>query len=301
MLLYLLEWELSPEGFGASPLDPPRPIEDVAGLVTEMKTDDLVAAMLATSTSTNPWSGAPPEVTEALRSAPTRRAIAEAVVATHRDFLTASLDRHGQVVWVWGSSELPPPGVGDLALVYECGEFPGGLRTHTAVSSRHDGPFWWAHDGGRSDEVREWRLTVSPDARVAEVHSPDAWLELVRRHPSYVTPFREDRARRELLSGHLAWDIRLRSVEPDGTATVELIDGSQKTGVSGLLMPDWTSVATEFDAVHLSWAGFLLAEANVVDAGDGWLTVLRYWASEQTVFLSDAFNAPEPVRPVDVR
>lgn len=298
-LLYLLAGDLSSQGFGARPLDPPRSVDVVAGFAAAMTKDDLVAAILAASSGFSPWIGAAEEVTQALRVAPTRRSIAEAVVATHGEFLTAGLDRSAQVAWF--NSAPPVPLIRDLTSVYECGEFPwGGLRTHTALPPRHDGPFWWAHDGGRSDEVTEWRLSVSPDARIAEIHSPDAWLELARRHPSYITPFREDRERRELASGHNAWDIRLRSIEPDGTATVRLIDGTKKAGVRGLLMPDWTSVATDFDAVHLSWAGFLLAEANVVDAGDGWLTVVRYWASEQTVFLSDVFDQPEPVRQVNV-
>ena len=300
-LLYLLQGDLSPEGFGARPLDPPRSVDVVAGWVTEMTTDDLVAAMLAASSGFNPWSGAAEEVTHALRVAPTRRPIAEAVVDAHGELLTAGLDRHSQVAWF--VSAPPVPRIGDLASVYECGEFPwGGLRAHTALPSRLDGPFWWAHDGARSDQVTEWRVSCGRDARIAEIHSSDAWLELVRRHPRHVNPFRyaRFRLRRELVSGHNAWDIRLRSIDADGTATVRLIDGSERTGVRGLLMPDWTSVATEFDGVHLSWAGFLLAEGNVVDAGDGWLAVVRYWGSEQTVFLADVFDDPEPVREVNV-
>lgn len=300
-LLYLLEWELSEEGFGARPLEKPRPVDEVAEYVTAMTKDDLVAAMLAASSSANPWGGLPEDVVQALRAAPTRRPIAEAVSAAHGQFLTAPADREAQVAW--GACALRTPLIGDLTSVYECGEFPwAGLRTHTALSSRHDHGIWSAHDWGPG-EYTESRFPVRPDARIAEVNSQDEWLELARRHPSYVSPFRIDQDGRHpmLASGHNAWDIRLRSIEPDGTATVELIDGSQTTGVRGLLMPDWTSVATEFDGVHLSWAGLLLAEANVLDAGGGWLAVARFWGSERTVFLSEVFDHPEPVRQVNLQ
>lgn len=302
MLLHVLEGDLSPHGFGARPLDPAPSVDAVAEWVTQMTTDDLVAAMLAVSSSFCPWIGAAEEVTEALSAAPARRAIAEGIATTHGRFLTSALARDCQVAWF--GSEPPDPLIRDLTWVYECGEFPwGGLRTHTALAPRHDDRLWDAHDGGNEPQVMEWRLPVRPEARIAEIHSPNAWLDLVRQHPSRINPFRfiDDGPRRMLASGHNAWDIRPRSIEADGTATVRLIDGSERTGVRGLLMPDWTSVATEFDGVHVSWAGFLLAEGNVVDAGDGWLAVLRFWGSEQTVFLADLFDSPEEAGPVNLR
>ena len=212
------------------------------------------------------------------------------------------MDRGSQVAW--GAPALPDPLIRDLTSVYECGEFPwGGLRTHTALPHRHDERFWYAHDGGGgAAEVTEWRVRVRSGARIAEIHSAEDWLGLVRRHATHVSPFRYVRQglRRVLVSGHNAWDIRPTSIEADGTATVRLIDDSERTGIRGLLMPDWTSVATEFDGVGLSWAGFLLAEGNVVDAGDGWLAVARFWSSEQTVCLNDVFDRPEPSRQVNL-
>lgn len=288
-----VDW--SSRGFDASSLGSAPSIGEAAEAVTGMTQDDVVSAMLSASSNANPWSGAPEEVTRDLAASPARRAIAEALVAEHGPFLTAALDREAQVLW--RGPGLATPTVGDLTPVYECGEFPwGGLRTHTELPSRHDRDLWVAHDGGQQMDFDVWRLPVRHDARIAEIDSPRAWLELVRRHPVHVHPFRSRRVglRRELASGHNAWDIRLRSVEADGTATVQLIDGSHRSGVRGLLMPDWTSVADEYDGVHLSWAGFLLAEGTVVDAGDGWLAVARFWGSELTVFLSDVFDNPTP-------
>lgn len=301
-ILQGLRQGLCSDGAGVPSLGPLPSVQAAAESVTEMTTDELVDAMLTASSNASPWSGAPEEITENLSTAPTRRRIAEAVVATHRRFLTAALDWANQVAWF--GSDLPVPLIGDLTAVYECGEFPwGGLRTHTALSSRHDGALWASHDGGYATGLTVWRFPVRADARIAEINTPQAWLELVRRHPRQVNPFGflEDRGRRMLACLHNAWDIRLRSIEADGTATVALIDGSEKTGVRGLLMPDWTSVAAEFDGVHISWAGLLLAEGNVVDVGDGWLAVARFWGSERTLFLADVFERPEPIGAVNPR
>ena len=54
----------------------PQPVQAVADFVTQMTTDDLVEAILGTSTSANPWSGASEEVTEAVTDAPARRPVA---------------------------------------------------------------------------------------------------------------------------------------------------------------------------------------------------------------------------------
>lgn len=73
------------------------------------------------------------------------------------------------------------------------------------------------------------------------------------------------------------------------------------------LVPDWASVATEVDGVHLSWAGVLTAEGCVTDLGDGDVAMLRYWKGERTHWLNDVLGEPVPLgpppveHPVDVR
>jgi len=54
-------------------------------------------------------------------------------------------------------------------------------------------------------------------------------------------------------------------------------------------------VATDYDGVHLSWAGFLTTEGYVSDLGTGGVAMLRYWASEHTQWLADVFGEPAPI------
>ena len=60
------------------------------------------------------------------------------------------------------------------------------------------------------------------------------------------------------------------------------------------MVPDWQLVAGRYDGVHLSWAGFITAEGFIEDLGGGDVTMLRYWFSERTVWLADAFGEPSP-------
>jgi hypothetical protein len=66
-------------------------------------------------------------------------------------------------------------------------------------------------------------------------------------------------------------------------------------GLSGHLLPDWSQVAESFDAVHLSWAGFITTEGYVIATGDDEFTMLRYWGSERTHWLHDWFGETEPL------
>ena len=70
-----------------------------------------------------------------------------------------------------------------------------------------------------------------------------------------------------------------------------------RTGVR-VAMPDWAAVATEYDAVHLSWCGMLTAEGRVTalpELGPDVVTMLRYWFSERTLWLADVFATPVPL------
>ena len=58
------------------------------------------------------------------------------------------------------------------------------------------------------------------------------------------------------------------------------------------VVPDWQAVAGQYDAIHLSWAGFITSEGCIVDLGDGDVTMLRYWFSEHTTWLADVFGQP---------
>ena len=59
--------------------------------------------------------------------------------------------------------------------------------------------------------------------------------------------------------------------------------------LGGLLVPDYSAVARDWDAVHLTLGG-LLTGAHVVVQGPEGTTTLQGWDTEQTVWLNQAFD-----------
>lgn len=108
------------------------------------------------------------------------------------------------------------------------------------------------------DPIRRRRYTVRPDARVYEVTGPTAWAALARRYPSHF---------------------------PAGRPHVDTQEE---------IVPDWPAVAHDWDAVHVSLGGLILAT-------DVWVTAhapgsrLWGWECEGTYWLRDAFDHSEPM------
>lgn len=78
---------------------------------------------------------------------------------------------------------------------------------------------------------------MRPDARIAEIRTPEDWAELCRRYPLDVTAQRR----------HVWFET---------------------TGRKGRwVIPDWSRVAEEFDGVHVGLAGYLQTAGAVIDVG----------------------------------
>lgn len=100
-----------------------------------------------------------------------------------------------------------------------------------------------------------------------ELTGPDDWAELVGRHPLPVTASRRH-------------------------------DWYRTTGQDAAwLIPDWSSVAAEFDAVHLTVDGYLATAGRAVPVpGTAARTVLAGAAPDATWWLADGVLRPgEPV------
>lgn len=107
------------------------------------------------------------------------------------------------------------------------------------------------------DAATVHRINAPRHARVYEIDGPDAWAHLCRRYPVRVTA-----ARRQV------W--------------------YQTTGRIGLWsMPDWAGVAQDFDAVHLTVAGYLATAGWAIPVDDDLATVLAGWDPDQTYWLTD--------------
>lgn len=98
-------------------------------------------------------------------------------------------------------------------------------------------------------------VAVDEDARVYEVADADDWAQLVRDHP---------RPSPELLTYNWGRDA------------------------SQVVLPDWGSVATAWDGVHVSVAAYLNAAYRPIPLGDGTTTVLAGWHPDSTAWLTGA-------------
>jgi hypothetical protein len=113
-------------------------------------------------------------------------------------------------------------------------------------------------------EARVWPVHARPGARVYELTGPAAWTELVRRYPLEVT-----RSRRH--------------------------DWFRATGRAGRwLIPDYAAVAADWDAVHLTVAGYLTTAGVACPVDRKVATVLAGWNPDQTWWLTDALTLGGP-------
>lgn len=107
--------------------------------------------------------------------------------------------------------------------------------------------------------VPAWRLKAEASARVFEVDGPLAWHDLCVRYPAERTSIRPD---------------------PDFSED------------EGRLVPNWWAVSADWDAVHLTFGGWLAAEQVRVESSAGW-TYHWGWQAEQAMWLRWMFTETE--------
>lgn len=120
----------------------------------------------------------------------------------------------------------------------------------------------WEEDSPGEDRAAIWPVATTRAPRVWEVDRPDAWAGLVERYPLDVT-----HARRH--------------------------DWYRTTGRDGAwCIPDWPAVAADWDAVHVSVAGYLTTATRALPlAGGRAATVLAGWNPDETWWLTDVLAA----------
>ena len=108
-----------------------------------------------------------------------------------------------------------------------------------------------------------WRMVIDDAARILEIHSAHDWHSLCVRYPA---------------SG----DERHPGATPDFSDT------------PGRLEADWSKVAVDWDAVHLSFGGYLTTDQVRVESESGW-TYHWAWHCECTLWLRWMFTSFERV------
>ena len=116
--------------------------------------------------------------------------------------------------------------------------------------------------GNEKPPYAVWRMNVDESARIFEIHSPSDWHRLCVEYPA------------EGNSGRHAGN------EPDFSRD------------AGKLVPDWSKVAHDWDAVHLSFGGYLTSEQVRMETEHGW-TYHWAWDHEGTLWLRWMFDGYE--------
>jgi hypothetical protein len=125
----------------------------------------------------------------------------------------------------------------------------------------------WEEDSMGFDHAEIWPLNCAPEARVYEIDGPDDWAALVRAHPLDVTASRRH-------------------------------DWYRVTGRDGAwAIPDYPAIATEWDAIHLTVAGYLTGATRTIPLDEHRATMLAGWEPDQTWWLTDTLTtAASPTR-----
>lgn len=178
----------------------------------------------------------------------------------------------------------------DFSRVYGNGEFPwDGLWTVTdPPPDIHDSLInaWELFP----DPISRWGLPVREDARIWTIDRPQDWGDLVERY------------RREAPGPHSGWELPGPNQHLGDVERLFSTPGQHaaRVAVATHVVPDWDRVRSDYDGVHLTWAGFMTTEGRVLELSDGSVTMLRYWSSERTLWLTDVFAEPEVLSAPDL-
>ena len=126
----------------------------------------------------------------------------------------------------------------------------------------------WVEDAFEWTAATSWQVRPVSEVRVLELRGPQDWVELVGRYPLEVT------------------------------GTAKRGDWWRTTGRDGRwAMPDWPAVADDWDAVHLTVAGYLTTAGRALPVDGDLATVLAGWPPDATFWLADVLSvAAGPAR-----
>ena len=161
-----------------------------------------------------------------------------------------------------------PPATAASGFWWSTPSKPGVITTTRPIPGLGAVDLVWEEDTADPQTVAVWSMTAAGAPRIFEIDGPSAWVDLVRRYPLDTTG--EHRGDWYRVTGR---------------------DGAWHT-------PDWAAAAADYDAVHLTVAGYLVtASRSLRVSSDGSVgTVLAGWGPDQTWWLNDLLEpatAPE--------
>lgn len=153
---------------------------------------------------------------------------------------------------------------------------PHGLPVTCAqLSDGSPSGLWFVEDTVGWTRASARRVAVPAAARVYEIDGPEGWASLCHTSPVEVTA-----------SKRHDW--------------YRATSGFRKPGWAGRwVVPDWAAVAERYDAVHLTYAGYLSAAGLAIPvedpAGDGAHGLIAGWNPGATYWLTDLADVGAPV------
>jgi hypothetical protein len=141
---------------------------------------------------------------------------------------------------------------------------PVFLATSTTRAVSGIGPLglWLVEDALGWEAAAAERIRLQNPAIIYDIDGPGAWAELCRRYPMDVTASRRH-------------------------------DWYRTTGRAGeWMIPDWSRVAHDYDAVHLTVAGYLAAAGTAIVVDDVRASVIAGWDPDKTYWLHDVDRDP---------
>ena len=281
---------------GTDPSSPPTPAAgDVARLLADAslaEPDGRALLQVLTEAVGNARYWQPPDGEDVLAAAPEMRAPLARVAAilaasTHAAWWATPLDQSEQ--WAVEFAGTAAEGVPERTAAQILEQSRAGRAEEEVLAERDwpadpcaafSGPWWSKPPSGLTSTTRSlvgagpaglglvedamgWdtatvqRIHLPRNARVYEIDGPDAWAHLCRRYPVGVTASR-------------------RQVWYQTTARI-----------GRWAMPDWAGVARDFDAAHLTVAGYLATAGRAIPVDDDLATVLAGWDPDQTYWLTE--------------
>lgn len=140
--------------------------------------------------------------------------------------------------------------------------FSGLVSTTPRLANGTPAQLVFIEDEEGMTQARVARLQPAPDVRIYEITDPPDLVELVSRYPLHT-----DHARRH--------------------------DWYRTTGCRGpWLIPDWDTIGSSYDAVHLTVLGYLATAGRAIPVGSHY-TMLAGWDPSKTWWLNDVLTQAE--------
>ena len=125
----------------------------------------------------------------------------------------------------------------------------------------------------------QWRLSAESSSRIYEINSPSDWHALTLKYRAKGLLRRNESISKVSRTYPLTLSTNNAPKDPS-------IDRRRQT----FCTPDWVSVAKDFDAVHLTFGGLLTSQGVRMSSDGGW-SLLRFWDTEQTIWLDWTFES----------